>query len=130
MEKINSKKNVALLATRTFSFYFFFFFLHFIVRIFSSSFSSSSSFHISFPFVCVYVCVAPLHLLTELTFFLFFFHHIERKCKIFLFRFYLNVAFGILSLTKEIPSENKIFSVTFLFYNRYRVVCSINLNDR
>lgn len=88
-------------------------------------------FFLYFVSFCVCVCVCGASSSSHWTYFFFiFFHHIERNCKIFLFRFYLNVAFGILSLTKEIPSENKIFSVTFLFYNRYRVVCSINLNDR
>lgn len=107
MEKINSKKNVALLATRTFSSFRFFFF-HFIVRIFSPS-SQSPSPSISLPFVRVWRLF-----IFSVNFFYFFFRHIERKCEIFSFRFYLNVAFGISSLTKEIPSENKIFSVTIV----------------
>lgn len=77
------------------------------------------------------LCVWRLFIFSLNIFFLFF-RHIERKCKIFLFRFYLNVAFGILSLTKEIPSENKIFSVSHIHFPFaiVTVVCSINLNDR
>lgn len=117
MEKINSKKNVALLATMTFSSFCFFFFSistfeHFLLR---RSRPLLCFIYISLPFVCKRMCECVWRLfIFSLNFFLFLFfsRHIERKCRICLFRFYLNVAFGILSLTKEIPSENKIFSVT------------------
>lgn len=64
---------------------------------------------------CMCACVS-LHLLTLNIFFRSFVHHIERKCKIFLLRFYLNVAFGIFILDKGNSVWQNEYILSYFFY--------------